>query len=183
MKILIVSGSNRASRESHRLTLYIESELKKKDHEVLLFDIKEHDIPILEDIYVNLENPVESLKILKGYLDQVDHIIVVTPEYNGHFSPGVKNTLDHFKKEYNKKVIGVATASAGKMGGIRASIHMQSYVLALGAYPCPKIGLTPFVQDSFDENGGVLDESKAKGIDSFLKEFFWLSEAVSAKKI
>lgn len=182
MKILIVSGSRREDRKSHRLALYLEKTLESKGYDVELFDTREYEIPLLEDIYSKLKNPHEGLVHLKSLLDHTDHIIVVTPEYNGHFSPAIKNTLDHFKPEYSQKVIGVATASAGKMGGIRASIHMQSYVLALGAYPVPKIGLTPEVQHKFDEKGNVTDESIVPTMDSFLSDFLFLAHAVTYQK-
>lgn len=181
MKILILSGSNRDNRKSHRLALHLKAQLEQKGHQIRFFDVMEHPIPLLEDIYARLDQPGESLQIFKSYLDEVDHIIVVTPEYNGHFAPAVKNTLDHFKPEYSKKAIGVATASNGKMGGIRASMHMQAYVLALGGYPCPKIGMVPFVHQNMTEEGEVKDEQVSKTLQSFIEEFLWLAEAVSEK--
>lgn len=182
MRILLLSGSVRHDRKSHRLALFLNKELEKRDVEVTFFDLYTHPIPLLEDIYTNLENPGENLKQLKSALDSVDHILIVTPEYNGHFAPGVMNAIDHFKSEYSKKVMGVATASAGKMAGIRASIHIQSYIIALGGYTVPKHCGVPYVGKTIDENGQLLKEDFAKQSDSFLDEFLWLASAVTQYK-
>ena len=67
---------------------------------------------------------------------EADAFILVSPEYNGSYSPAMKNLVDHFPKQHHKP-FGIATASPGPLGGIRASQQMQLLVNALFGIASP----------------------------------------------
>lgn len=182
MKITIVSGTVRDGRESHAVAKYLKNELNQLGHTSSIADIKELNIPFLTKLYRDYENPPEGLTQLKNLIVEADGIIFLSPEYNGSYCGSIKNALDHFKPEYRKKVIGVTTVSAGAMGGIRAAIILQQYVLALGAYPIPRMLTVPNVSSLKDDQGEIIP-SKLKSMSGpFLEEFLFLTQAVQQAK-
>jgi NAD(P)H-dependent FMN reductase len=112
---------------------------------------------------------------------EADAFILVTPEYNGSYSPAMKNMLDHFPKQHHK-TFGLVTASPGAMGGMRAAMQLQQLVFALFGIGSPYMLVVPGVDKKFDVEGNLLDESFQKSVDLFVKEFLWLSEKVVKKK-
>lgn len=182
MNIVVISGSTRPERKSHQVALEVVKRLSKNEIlKVSLLDIKEINLPNLDNVFSKHPSPTEEMKTFSETILKGDGIIIVTPEHNGSYSGALKNTLDYFFGEYTKKVIGVVSVSAGKFGGVRAAMDLQKLILALGSYPIPRFMTTPAVQNVFKE-GALVDEAYGKRMDSFLDEFLWLTEAVKYQK-
>jgi chromate reductase, NAD(P)H dehydrogenase (quinone) len=183
MKIEIISGSPRRKSSTFRVALALQRILRERtDHEIGLIDMKENDIPDVQNVFLSLEQTPEQYKRLAKRVFDADAFILVTPEYNGSFTPAMKNLLDHFPKQYHK-VFGIVTASPGALGGIRAAIQLQQLVYALFGIGSPHMLIVPFVDKKFDEEGQLLDASFEKNIDVFVKEFLWLAEKIVEEKV
>jgi NAD(P)H-dependent FMN reductase len=104
--------------------------------------------------------------------------IMVSPEYNGSYTPALKILFDHFPKQ-SRKAFGIITASPGSLGGIRASQQMQLLINALFGIGSPYMLITPFVDKKFDEAANLIDPSFQKNIDQFVTEFLWLAESLT----
>lgn len=178
MKTSILTGSVRKERQSYGLAHYLQEQLIKRGIASELIDLAQTPLPI----YGQEEGDQTHVKSIGEQLAQSDALILVSPEYHGSFSGALKNALDYYWAEFQKKPIGVATASAGKMGGINASTQLQHVVLSLGAYPIPRKLLVPEIQTAFDSSYQPLKESVLATTDEFLKEFLWFAEAIAAKK-
>jgi NAD(P)H-dependent FMN reductase len=184
MKISIISGSTRINRQSHRVSLNLFETLKNNNHhEIQLLDLAEYQFPMFEEVLIKHPNPPKGLSDFAEIVATSDAFIFVSPEYNGSYSASLKNALEYLKEnEFSKKVIGVASVSAGGFGGIRGAVQMQQLVLGIGGFCMPSMHLVPQVQHKFDENGKLLDETFFPKIETFLKEFVWFAEAVHEKK-
>lgn len=92
--------------------------------------------------------------------------------------------MDYLKEgEFGKKVIGVVSVSAGPMGGIRAALSMQQLVLGVSAFPIPQMLTVAHVAQKFKETGELLDPGFEQTMQVYLRNFLWLAEAVSEKKL
>lgn len=183
MKIALLSASSRIGRQSHRVALALERNLKsRKGIEPTLVDLGAYKFPPLEAIYQNHPNKPEGTEEVQKIFDDCDGFIFVSPEYNGGYSGTLKNSIDYFKKEYFRKPIGVCSVSAGAMGGVRAAHQMQLLVMALFGYPVPQTLMVPTVQDRFDEDGNYLDKSFETKVNTFVENYLWLAEAIMLKK-
>jgi NAD(P)H-dependent FMN reductase len=111
---------------------------------------------------------------------EADAFILVTPEYNGSYTPALKNLFDHFPKQ-SHKVFGIVTASPGALGGMRAALQLQTLIYALFGIGSPHMLVIPSVDKKFDENANLADPFFQKNIDVFLTEFLWLAEHVAEK--
>ncbi len=182
MNIVIISGSTRVGRLSHRATVELAKRMAKRDLYAEVIDLAEYKFPMLEDTANNHTNPPAGLQAFAQKLDAADAMIFVSPEYHGSYSGALKNAIDYVWKEFAKKPIGVVTATTGKFGGVNASTQMQLLVLSLGAFPMPYKLLVPYVDEAFDENGVLINDAIAKGFDKFITEFMWFAEAIVNQK-
>lgn len=183
MKIALLSASSRPERKSHRAALALEKKLKQKAGiEPILVDLGKYKFPPLESTYPGHPDKPEGLDEVQKIFEECDGFIFVSPEYNGGYSGTLKNSIDYFKQEYFRKPIGVCSASAGAMAGVRAAHQMQLLVMALFGFPIPQMLMVPKVQEVFDEHGNYLDTGFEAKVDKFVDSYLWLAEAVMLKK-
>lgn len=182
MNIEIVSGSPRQQSVTFRIALFLQQHLREKTlHNVNIIDVREWNFPTLqEEVYASVANTPEPYKPLAKRMFESNAFIIVTPEYNGSYTPPMKNLFDHFPKQMHK-AFGIVTASTGSLGGIRASQQLQLLICALFGVPSPYMLVTPQVDKKFDKVGKLIDESFSNSIHNFISEFLWLSERLAIK--
>src|SRR5215204_3263769 len=182
MRIEIISGSPRQQSVTRRLALALEKAFKATtEHEIGLIDLREHDLPAMQAVFTSIEYTPAPYKKISEKIFNADAFVLVTPEYNGSYSPAMKNLLDHFPKQYHK-VFGIATASPGAFGGIRASQHLLQLIPSLFGIASPYLLIVPAVDKKFDETGNLIDPNFEKSIHNFITEFLWLSENIVKQK-
>ena len=180
MNIEIISGSPRKESTTHRLALFLQKYMSEKtEHIINIIDVREWAFPLLQqEVFTSLERTPETLKPLAKRMFEANAFIMLTPEYNGSYTPALKNLFDHFPKQ-SHKTFGIVTASPGAMGGIRASQQLQLLINALFGIGSPHMLITPVVEKRFDEQGNLLDHGFQKNIDVFISEFLWLAGHVT----
>lgn len=182
MHIEIISGSARENSITYRLALHLEQALKNTtDNQVGIIDVREHMLPQLESVYASVDAAPDEHRALAERMFNADAFILVSPEYNGSYTACMKNLIDHFPKQH-RKVFGIATASPGNLGGIRAAMQLQQYIFALFGIGSPYMLVTPQVEKKFDAAGKLIDPGFQKAVDIFLREFLWLADSVTAKQ-
>jgi NAD(P)H-dependent FMN reductase len=181
MKIEIISGSPRTNSVTRRVAIHLQNRLTEtSEHEVGLIDLKDWNLPLMQPVFTSVENTPELWRPLSERIFSANAFILVTPEYNGSYSPAMKNLLDHFPKQHHKP-FGIATASPGVMGGIRAAQQLLLLVPALFGVASPYMLIVPAVDKKFDKSGNLVDESFYHTIHNFTTEFLWLAERVTQK--
>ena len=182
MKIIIIIGTARIGRQSQKAGQYLQSEFEKSGVEAEIIDLAVSPLPIMEERITRNPNVPPIAKEISEKLRRADAIVLVSPEYHGSFSGVLKNALDYFGPEFAKKAIGVVTASAGKMGGINASVQLQHVILSMGAYPLPQKLIVPDIQSAFDEQLRPTSEILSKQVAKFIEEFTWFAKTIWAGK-
>lgn len=182
MNIEIVSGSARKGSLTYRLALFLKKRLSQEtQHKINIIDVRDYDFDQTHEcVYSSVESTLPIHKPLAEKMFAADAFIMVSPEYNGSYSIFLKNLFDHFPKQLHKP-FAIVTGSPGGMGGIRASLQMQSLVLALFGIASPFLLVTPFVDKKFNESGELLDQTFKAPLDTFVHEFLWLAERLDAK--
>jgi NAD(P)H-dependent FMN reductase len=181
MNIEIISSSPRDLSVTNRVAKFLEKYLKENtEHEIGLIDVRDWKLGLLQNVWSSVEKTPDQFKPLASRILNADAFIIVTPEYNGSYSPALQNLMDHFPKQ-SRKAFGLVTASPGAMGGMRASQQLLLMVPALFGIASPQMLVTPFVDKKFDENNNLIDEAFRKNIDLFVSEFLWLAESITVK--
>lgn len=183
MKIEIISGSPRINSISRRVALNLKIWIEtNSDHEVDIIDMKDWNLPPVQSVFVSVENTPAEFRELTKRIFNADAFILVTPEYNGSYSPAMKNLLDHFPKQHHK-TFGIVTASPGVLGGIRASQQLLQLVPALFGVASPYLLIVPQVDKKFDQEGNLIDQSFYKSVHNFISEFIWLATKLNEEKV
>jgi azobenzene reductase len=183
MRVAIMLGSVRIGRQTHKVAYYLQRLLEERGVDVDMIDLLHHPLPLMEERVQLHPNVPPAVKSISDTLHNADAILLVTPEYHGSYSGVLKNALDYFRAEFGKKAIGVVTTSGGKLGGINASLQLQTLILHMGAYALPLKLLVPEIHLAIDDNYQPLQQSLVNNANKFLDEFLWLASAVATAKV
>lgn len=183
MKIEIISGSPRQNSITRRVALNLKTYIETHTtHEVDLLDMKDWTLPPVQTVFTSVERTPDEFKALSERIFNADGFILVTPEYNGSYSPAMKNLLDHYPKQH-RKPFGIVTASPGALGGMRAAQQLLLLVPGLFGIASPYLLVVPFVDKKFTLDGDLTDGSFSNNIHNFLTEYLWLADKLVAEKV
>jgi NAD(P)H-dependent FMN reductase len=179
MNIEIVSGSPRQESVTYRIAIFLQKCLRSKtSHNVNIIDVREWNFPTLQEVvYTSVDNTPEHYKPLASRMFGADAFIFVTPEYNGSYTPPLKNLFDHFPKQMHK-AFGIVTASPGALGGVRAALQLQMLVYALFGIGSPYMLVVPQIEKKFDKEGNLIDPAFQNAVNTFVTEFLWIAERI-----
>ena len=183
MKIEIISGSPRKNSISYRVALHLKKAMQEKtDHNVGLIDVRDWDLGLLQEVWTTVEKTPAKFKPLAERMFTADGFILVTPEYNGSYSPALQNLMDHFPKQA-RKPFGIVTSSVGAMGGIRASQQMLLFIPALFGVPSPYMLIVPQADKKFDTEGNLVEQTFTNSVHTFVTEFLHLAEILKPEAV
>src|SRR6266487_4373102 len=171
--IPVILGTARQGRRSGHAARFIFEQTKKRtDMETELIDVCK--LPLrLDDAGEQMKDPTFSATI-----ERCDGLIIVTPEYN-HGYPGLlKHALDMNLKEYIHKAVGICGVSAGPFGGARVIEALLPVMRELGLVTIFEDVNFGKVQDIFNEQGQLLDQSYVRRVDKFLNELTWMARVL-----
>src|SRR5215204_3324043 len=175
-KVALIVGSVRRDRQGIRVARWIKEKLENRKHIVFFIDPLELNLPFLDRMYKEMENPSEKLKDLRNKIKDAEGYLPVTPEYNHSTSAAMKNTLDYFLEEYNFKPSAIVSYSPGSFGGVNAVQSLRLIFAELGAPSISSSFSISKVQEVFDDNGDLRDQLYEKRVIRFIEEFEWYIE-------
>jgi NAD(P)H-dependent FMN reductase len=180
--IAVFVGSVRRDRKGIGVARWIERKLQERNHKVHFIDPMELDLPLLDRMYKEMDNPSGKLVELENKIKDAEGYVPVTPEYNRSTSSALKNTLDYFLEEYYFKPSAIVSYSPGLFGGINAAQQLRLIFAELGAPSIPSSFAIPRVHKVFDEMGNLIDGSYDKRASKFLDEFDWYVNALANQR-
>jgi NAD(P)H-dependent FMN reductase len=130
LKVAIILGSTRPGRNGEAVARWVyDLSRKRNDAEFELVDIKDFDLPILDEpVPPSMgQYTKEHTKIWSAKIASFDAFVFVTPEYNHGIPGALKNAIDFLYREWNNKVAGFV--SYGSAGGVR-SVEQLRLVMA-----------------------------------------------------
>jgi len=163
-----VSGSLR--RGSYN-TMVLKATQKLTPANIVIEQISIADLPMYNFDLHEKAFP-ESIEKISTSIKAADGVIIVTPEYNYSIPGALKNVIDflskHPLKPFDKKVVGIISASPSLLGGVRAQFHLRQILVAVNTITMniPEVVITQ-VNTKFDDDGNLTDEKTT----AFLKKF------------
>jgi NAD(P)H-dependent FMN reductase len=133
-RILVFYGSYRSTRMGIRLAEFLVERFARRGEDVELIDARAINLPMLDRMYKEYprgEAP-EPLERLAGKIRDADGFVFVTGEYNWGVQPGLKNLTDHFLEEWFWRPAAIASYSAGRLSGARASTAWHGTLSEMG---------------------------------------------------
>lgn len=126
LKIAVIIGSTRPGRVGESVGKWVyELTKKRQDAEFALVDLKEFDLPLLDESVPPSRGQYskEHTKAWAAKIDSFDGFVFVTPEYNHGICGALKNAIDFIYREWNNKAAGFV--GYGSAGGVRAVEHLR----------------------------------------------------------
>lgn len=183
LRIGLVSGGARAGGNTQKVAPWLAAELAATGAAVDVFDPGHPPLPPFVERLFLRPDQAALYEPLAERLRACDAFVFLTPEYNGGYAPAFKTFIDSVDPRlFAGKAAGVATVSAGPLGGMRAASQVLQIALALFAYPCPRLLSVASVVDKFDADGRMTDAKLGERARAFVADFVWLADAVAAKK-
>ena len=176
-KVALIVGSVRRDRQGIKVARWIKEKLENRNHIVFFIDPLELNLPLLDRMYKEMENPSDKLKDLRNKIKDAEGYLSITPEYNHGTSAAMKNTLDYFLEEYYFKPSAIVSYSPRQFWWRECGTTPPPYICRLGAPSISSSFPISRVQDVFDESGKLMDERYDKRVIRFLDEFEWYIEA------
>jgi NAD(P)H-dependent FMN reductase len=186
-RILIFYGSYRSDRMGIRLAEFVVERFARRGDDVELIDAKAINLPMLDRMYKEYprgETP-EELEALAGKIRDADGFVFVTGEYNWGVQPGLKNLTDHFLEEWFWRPAAIASYSAGRFAGARASTAWHGTLSEMGMVVISStIAVGPMTQTL--DAGGVPTGEGGKALERifprFADDLTWWMEAAKLQR-
>src|SRR4029079_3808656 len=186
-RILVFYGSYRSDRMGVRLAQFMVEGLRDRDYEVDMIHTHAVALPMLDRMYK--EHPKgqapAALEKLASQIRDADGFVFITGEYNWGIQPGLKNLTDHFLEEWFWRPAAIASSSAGRLGGARASTAWHGTLSEMGMVVISStIGVGPIAQilspegKPTGEGGQVLE----RAFPRFADDLAWWMEAAKAQR-
>ena len=145
--------------------------------------IEINDLPLFnEDLEIG-GNP-ETVTSFKSAIQDVDGIIIVSPEYNSGIPGALKNALDWASRPpktsvISRKPVGLIGATPGGLGTAFAQMQIRQILEAIQAQVLPfqKV-LISQVHEKIDSDQKVLTDEKTKRyLERYLQQFIhWIDQ-------
>ena len=186
-RVLVFYGSYRSDRMGIRLAHFVVEGLRARGDDVELIDAKQVDLPMLDRMYKEYPKgqAPERLAKLAGQIRGADGFVFVTGEYNWGIQPGLKNLTDHFLEEWFWRPAAIASYSAGRLSGARASTAWHGTLSEMGMVVVSStIAVGPITQTLSAEGKPIGEGGKAleHAFPRFADDLAWWMEAAKAQR-
>ena len=186
-RILVFYGSYRSDRMGIRLAQFVVKRLLRRGCEVELIDAKAINLPIIDRMYkehAKGQAPA-ALERLATKIRAADGFVFITGEYNWGVQPGLKNLTDHFLEEWFWRPAAIASYSAGRISGARASTAWHGTLSEMGMIVVSStIAVGPIVEtlSAEGEPTGPSGEILERTFPRFADDLIWWVEAAEAQR-
>jgi len=186
-RILVFYGSYRSDRMGIRLAQFVIEGLRGRGDDVELIDAKAVGLPMLDRMYKEYpkgEAPA-ALETLAGQIRDADGFVFITGEYNWGIQPGLKNLTDHFLEEWFWRPAAIASYSAGRLAGARASTAWHGTLSEMGMVVISSTIGVGAISQALSADGqptGEGGKALAHAFPRFADDLAWWMEAAKAQR-
>lgn len=167
-KILFLSGSTRINSFNSALAKAAYEIAKTQNVDAEYIDLADYELPLFNQDEETDRGMPGNAKRLKIKFVEADGYFIATPEYNGSFTPLLKNTLDwlsraHQENEpplaaYADKAAAISGASPGGLGAMRALVPLRLLLSNVGVNMVGNQLALGTAHEAFDERGKLKSE-------------------------
>jgi chromate reductase len=130
-RILVTAGSIRRASFNSLLARSIADELTRRDRDHVLVSLADHDMPIYHGDHEAEHGVPPPAHELATLLRESGGLVIASPEYNGSFSPLLKNSIDWVTRVdmgvLRDTLVGLAGASPGRGGAKRGLAMVRTW--------------------------------------------------------
>lgn len=186
-KLLFFAGSARKDSVNKKLAKAASDIAETMTAQVTCIDLADYDMPIYNSDLEEESGLPENAKKLKQLFIDHDGFCIACPEYNGTFTPLLKNALDWVSRPngdqggldgYKGKTCALLSASPGALGGLRGLVDVRKMLSGIGVHVIPDQLAVGGAYGKFDDKGNMSDEDEKKKLTSVIEAFVKTSNAL-----
>ncbi|MEE9396338.1 MAG: NAD(P)H-dependent oxidoreductase [Methylococcales bacterium] len=187
-KILFLAGSARKESINKKLAMLAANLAEEAGADVTYIDLKNFEMPLYNgDLEIEKGVP-DSARKLKQLFVEHDGFFIASPEYNGSFSPLLKNTLDWMSRPqeenetplvaYKGKVAALGAISPGGLGGLRGLVPLRMLLANIGVTIVPsQVAISGGFQ-ALDSKGKLIDKRQASMLQTTIDELLRTADSL-----
>lgn len=174
VKILAFAGSARKNSLNKKLLKVAAAGAEAAGGDITLVDLAEFDMPLFNQDLESEQGMPEKASELKRLMRAHDGFLIASPEYNGAFSPLLKNAIDWASRSegedesplvaYRGNTAAILATSPGGLGGMRGLVMLRMLLGNLGVIVLPDQQAVPNGFQSFNDDGSMNDSKLEKRI-------------------
>ena len=163
-RLLVCAGSARADSQHRKLARAAEAALIAAGAEATFVEIGEYDLPLYNQDIEEAAGTPAAARELRDMLVAHDGLALASPEYNGSYSPLLKNTIDWVSRPmagerhsaaFHSKVAGLMSTAPGPGGGREGLRHLRELLEWLNVTVIPEQLAVPRSSQAFDAAGNL----------------------------
>ncbi|MDT8407796.1 MAG: NAD(P)H-dependent oxidoreductase [Methylococcales bacterium] len=164
IRIVAFSGSHRQGSYNQQLVKLAVAGAQADGATVTVLNLSALALPILNpDLLTDGALPAPVLAF-QQQLRTAHGLLIASPEYNGFFTPLLKNALDWASRRIDEQpsvftgqYAAVMAASPGKLGGMRGLLPLRQLLTGLGVTVLAEQMTLPEAGQALTEQGQLLD--------------------------
>ena len=193
VRFLVFSASLRGDSLNTRLADLAATCLEAHGGSVDRASMGDFDCPSYDADVQDSEGFPEGSDRLRECIQTNDGFVVCSPEYNGSYPALLKNAIDWASSPvagdpvwsdgtlpFRGKVVGMASASPGGLGGLRAQSHLAPLLLNLQCWLAPVSHAVGQAGQAFDDAGRRQRPQDQLGMKAVLEQVLWAAQRLSA---
>jgi NAD(P)H-dependent FMN reductase len=185
--VLVFYGSYRRDRMGIRLADFVVSGLSARGADAELIDARQVALPMLDRMYKEYQpgSAPPALEELAGKIKAADAFVFVTGEYNWGMQPGLKNLTDHFLEEWFWRPAAIASYSAGRIAGARASLAWHGTLSEMGMIVVSSTLAVGPIAEALDAGAkpiGDAGRALERAFPRFADDLGWWTEAAKSQR-
>lgn len=187
VRLLAFCGSARKESCNRRLLAAAVRAARAAGASVTELELRSDLLPIYDGDLEALHGLPAAALELKAQFAAHDGFLIASPEYNGFFSPLLKNALDWVSRPapdapapYAGKTAGLLAASPGALGGIRCLPHLRLLLTNLGVTVSPVQLALGRADQAFADDGGLADAAQQKMLEKVVADLIRLATALKS---
>ncbi|MGL1834319.1 NADPH-dependent FMN reductase [Rhodocyclaceae bacterium SMB388] len=177
IRLIAMSGSARRDSFNRRLLATLARGAEREGVEVTQIDPNDYRMPLYDGDLEHDEGLPEAAARLQALFADHHGFLLASPEYNGFFTPLLKNTLDWVSRplpdgsgrpgtvHVRGKPAGIVAISPGALGGIRSLQHTRLYLSNLGFVVVPEQTGMPNAAKAFDDRNELIEEPLRRAVE------------------
>jgi NAD(P)H-dependent FMN reductase len=174
VKILAFAGSSRQHSLNKKLLKIAVAGAQAAGAAVTLVDLADFEMPLFNQDLESEQGMPDNAGAFKQLMIAHDGFLIASPEYNGAFSPLLKNTIDWASRSerddepplvaYRGKTAAIMATSPGGLGGMRGLVMLRMLLGNLGVIVLPDQQAVPNGIKAFNDDGSMSDKKLQKRI-------------------
>lgn len=187
IRLLALCGSARRNSINRRLLDLAVARARAAGAEVTVFELAADTLPLFDEDREAANGLPAAAVALKAAFRAHDGLLIASPEYNGFFTPLLKNAIDWVSRPepgaaspFAGKAAALLAASDGALGGIRGLPHLRVLLSTLGVTVAPTQLALARASQAYAADGGLADAGLAALLETAVRDLMRLCAALKA---